>query len=384
MKNVIGNRLLTRAAPLEPTWCQLSGASFDYDELLTLPEGDLDHILTHTHDLWQEFAGASLFITGGTGFFGHWLLSSFAAANTRFRLNARAVVLTRDPVAFKRRSSELASDAAISFHTGDVRTFDFPKGRFSHIIHAATPASAALNSARPLEMLDTIIEGTRHVLDFAAPFANQPPAAKFLLCSSGAVYGRQPAEMDLVTEEYSGGPDSLDTASAYAEGKRVAELLCATYSRDHGLETKVARCFAFLGPYLPLDAHFAAGNFLRDALAGQPIRIQGDGTPYRSYLYAADLTIWLWTILANGRSCRAYNVGSESAVSIADLARLIAETVSPGTPVEVAGKPVPGRLPQRYVPSTRRARSELGLEERIQLPDAIRRTAVCIRASGSR
>ena len=108
-------------------------------------------------------------------------------------------------------------------------------------------------------MQDTIIEGTRRALDFAV----QRSAAKFLLCSSGAVYGRQPPEMDFVAEDHAGGPDSLDPASAYAEGKRVAELLCATYSRDNGLETKIARCFAFLGPYLPLGTPISpAGNSL--------------------------------------------------------------------------------------------------------------------------
>jgi dTDP-glucose 4,6-dehydratase len=128
-------------------------------------------------------------------FVGHWLLSSFAAANQRFGLNARALVLTRDAAGFKKRAPELVRDPAISLHPGDVRTFDFlsgdfpsghfPPGKFSHIIHGATPASAALNSERPLEMQDIIIEGTRRVLDLA----RQSHGAKLLLCSSGL---RQP------------------------------------------------------------------------------------------------------------------------------------------------------------------------------------------------
>jgi len=333
-------------------------------------------VLAHTAELWPEFRNASIFITGGTGFFGYWLLSSFAAANERFKLKARAVVLTRDAEAFRKRTPELASDSAIRFHPGDVRSFEFPAGGFTHVIHGATPASATLNSSRPMEMLDINVEGTKRVLEFA----RTKRIPKFLLCSSGAVYGRQPTDVDRVPEDFSGGPDCLDPYWAYGEGKRVAELLCAMYAREHRIQTKIARGWTFVGPHLPLDIHFAIGNFLRDTLEGKPIRIQGDGTSFRSYLYTADLMIWLWTILAKGRTARAYNVGSEHVVSIAELARRTAAVVAPGTPVEIAREAIPGRPAERYVPSTERARLELGLEERIGLDEAIRRTAEWHRA----
>jgi dTDP-glucose 4,6-dehydratase len=332
---------------------------------------DLDHVLAHTKDVWEELRGASLFLTGGTGFFGHWLLHTLDAANRSLGLGVRCAVLTRDPGAFRRRTPRLASQEWLTLLAGDVRSFEDPGLRCSHIIHAATPASAALIAENPLEMIDIIVAGTRRVLEFS----RRCGARKLLLCSSGAVYGAQPGDLEAVPETYLGGPDPLNPRAAYAEGKRVSELMCAAESRKGSLEVASARCFAFVGPYLPLDTHFAIGNFIRDALAQRDVVVRGDGTPLRSYLYAADLAIWLWTILARGASGRAYNVGSEEGVSIAQLARLVVETLSAPVAVRVLGAAEPGRAPERYVPSTARARSELNLEQWIDLPEAIRRTA---------
>lgn len=329
---------------------------------------DLDHVLAHTEGLWDELRGQRIFITGGTGFFGCWLLESFAWANDKFGLNATAVVLTRNVAAFRQKAPHLALHPAIRVHIGDVRTFEFPAGQFSHVIHAATEASAKLNAENPLLMLDTIVEGTRHTLDFAVACG----AKKFLLTSSGAVYGKQPPEMTHIPEDYPGAPDPLDPSSAYGEGKRMAELLCALYHRQSGIETKIARCFAFVGPYLPLDAHFAIGNFIRDALAGGPIRVTGDGSPYRSYLYAADLAIWLWTLLFKAQPIRPYNVGSEDARPIAAMANAVAGAFD-GMAVRIAQHSMDGTVSQ-YVPETSRAEDDLRLETWISLGNAIART----------
>jgi dTDP-glucose 4,6-dehydratase len=242
------------------------------------------------------------------------------------------------------------------------------------VLHGATAASADLNERAPKTMLDTIVAGTGRVLELAARVG----APRVSLVSSGGVYGPQPTTIAHVDEGWRGAPDPLDPGAAYGEGKRTSELLGAIHARASGANVTIARCFAFVGPLLPLDAHFAIGNFLRDALAGGPIRVGGDGTPLRSYLYASDLAAWLWTILLHGASLRPYHVGSDDSVSIAELARFVAEEVGPPgepIPVEIARAPVPGALPARYVPSVERARTELGLVRRVELRDAIRRTA---------
>jgi dTDP-glucose 4,6-dehydratase len=333
-----------------------------------LPRADLEHVLDHTRDLWDELRGARLFVSGGTGFFGGWMVESLLHAQDRLALGAEAIVLTRGPKAFEERVPHLASHPAVRVHEGDVRDFAFPDGPVSHILHLATESGPGFT---PAASFATAVHGTERVLELARGRG----ARSLLLASSGAVYGPQPPHLDRLDEDYAGAPRPEDPTSGYAQGKRAAEHLCAIEASTSGLEVKIARCFAFVGPLLPLEANFAIGNFIRDALAGEPIHVNGDGTARRTYLYAADLAIWLWTILFRGRSGRPFNVGAEDDLSISELAGYVADVVRPGLPVEVTASPTPGRLPARYVPSTDRARNELGVTPTFGLDDGIRRTA---------
>jgi dTDP-glucose 4,6-dehydratase len=342
-----------------------------------LPQADLEHVLEHTDGLWEEMRGGHLFVTGGTGFFGRWMLETFLRANDELGLGAGVTVLTRDPSRFQEAAPHVAGHALVSMHQGDVTTFEFPRSDVSHILHMATEAGPTLT---PSTSFRTAIKGTERVLLFAAVSG----ARKLLLTSSGAVYGTQPPDLDRLSEEYTGAPRPDDAAAGYGNGKRAAEFLCSAAAAQTSLEVKIARCFAFVGPGMPLDANFAIGNFIRDALSRDEIEVNGDGSPRRSYLYAADLAVWLWTVLVRGKSGRPYNVGSEADLSIGDLARMVAEVVGPKIPVRIAATPVPGTRVARYVPSTARARDELGVRDRIALDDGIRRTGGWYAAGPSR
>jgi nucleoside-diphosphate-sugar epimerase len=330
---------------------------------------ELDDVLARTGDLWDGLRGARIFITGGTGFFGCWLLETLLWADDRRRLGATAVVLTRNPDAFAAKAPHLAAHPAITLHRGDVRSFNLPDGAFSHVVHAGMDASTGLDAREPRLMWDMMVNGTARVLELA----HRSGAARFLHTSSGSVYGRQ-LPVEFVAEDYAAAPNPCDPAAMHGEAKRASEMLCAIHA-DARLQPTVARCFAFVGPYLPLDVHFAIGNFIRDALAGGPIRVSGDGTAVRSYLYAADLAVWLWTILLKGTAMRPYNVGSGAPITIRALAELIRDTLAPGVRIEIARTPVPGAPASRYVPSVERASAELGLVPTIELREAIARTA---------
>lgn len=332
-----------------------------------LPREDLEAIAQGLGDLAGDLRGAGLFVTGGTGFFGRWLVESFIHLNRAASLGARMTVLSRDPGRFLASAPHVA-DESVRFVAGDVRDFAFPEGRFTHVIHAATEASAKLDAEAPLTMFDVIVAGTRRTLDFAVAAG----AGRLLYVSSGAVYGPQPPDVSHIVEDRFFGFAPNDGRVAYMEGKRSGEFLCAVAAAKSGLVVPIARCFAFVGPHLPLDTHFAIGNFLNDRLAGRVIRVGGDGSPLRSYLYAADMTAWLWRILLRGESARAYNVGSDMAVSIRELAEAVARPAGLGVSVECTDRP--SGLRNQYVPSIRRAVDELGCVARVDLESAIEKT----------
>lgn len=312
---------------------------------------------------WEDLRGARIFLTGGTGFVGCHLVEAYLEAMDRRGYEGRLTLLTRHPQRFRDRAPHLASHARVSLHAGDQAGFEFPAEPHDLIIHAA------VTYGDPLEVFQHNLQGTARTLAFAAACG----ARRVLFTSSGAVYGPQPAGLPRIEEDYLGAP-GLAPASAYGEMKRASELLGLLHGARHGYAFLIARCFAFAGPYLPL-AGGALGNFLADALAGRAIHVSGDGTPLRSYLHGRELAEWLWTILLRGEAGRPYNVGSETEVSIAELAERVRALVAPDSDVKLLGRPDAGAPRQRYLPSTARARMELGLAATIGLDEAILDTA---------
>lgn len=316
-----------------------------------------------------------ILITGGTGFFGKALLRHLAAQQSLYasRSPLEVVVLTRSPQGFLRAYPEFAALPWLRLHQGDIcQPQTLPGGeKFTHILHAAADSTdaAGLNH---LQRYDQIAGGTRNLLQFAV--TEQVP--RFLLTSSGGAYGPQPQHLAAIPETWNGMPDPLDPQQGYGVAKRAAEHLCAIYRHQYGIETVIARCFAFVGEDLPLEAHFAIGNFIRDALFADAIVVGGDGSPVRSYLYQGDLAAWLMVLLMRGTAGSAYNVGSSEALTIAELAGLVRDILAPAKEVRIAGKPNPGQqFRNRYVPDISKASGELGVAIEVSLAQAIRISA---------
>lgn len=304
-------------------------------------------------DIRSALTGKRVFMTGATGLFGRWILSELSG------IDLELVLLTRDPASFV-RSFPAVQNRNMTLVKGDARDFADPSGRFDLIVHAATPVVS--DSLSDDELTAVIVAGTERVLRFAA----RCDCERLLYVSSGAVYGNPPETIERIPETL-----RCEPISAYGRAKLIAEGLCS--SSD--IHCVIARCFAFVGPGMPLNAHFAIGNFIGNCLRDERIQIKGDGTPLRSYMHCSDLVEWLMTMLLRGSRSEIYHVGSEEAISIKDLALKVREVLSAGSPIEVGCAAVGNQVIQRYVPSNRKARESLGLRVNVDLDLAIRLAA---------
>jgi UDP-glucuronate decarboxylase len=314
-----------------------------------------------------------LFLTGGTGFFGKALIRHWSTLHNSGLSVPEVTALSRSPEKFLSENPEFRLEPWLRFHQGDIlQPETFPSGAsFTHLLHAAADSTLG-PQLDPLERYTQIVDGTRYVLDYAV--SNR--ISRFLLTSSGGVYGPLPPGTSQIQETYNGMPDPLNPQHAYSIAKRCAEHLCALYQEKYGLSTVIARCFAFVGRDLPLDVHFAIGNFVRDALTKEEIRVSGDGSPIRSYMDQRDLAYWLVRLLESGSAGQAYNVGSDQAISIRELAYLVRATLARNKPVLIQNAMPESSTRSRYVPSIAKAQHDLGLSLNYTLEASVREMAV--------
>jgi len=287
----------------------------NFDEI----NDDLKFIYNQNLKIWNRLKNKNIFITGGSGPFGFWILKSFIFVNKKLSLNSKIFVLTRNK---KNKIFNLCKDKSVIIVKGDIRSFKFKKQKIDYIIHGATTtAEETYNKQDPNEKFSVLYDGTKRILDFA----KKTKCKNFLFLSSGAVYGNRDKNIKM-NEKMEIAPFTNDLnidVSVLGEAKRTAEILSIIFSINSNCKVNIARCFSFIGPFMPLNIHYAAGNFLRDAITKKLITINGNPKTVRSYLYFSDLVIILWKIILSNKNRQIYNIGSDKPVNLLNLAKII-------------------------------------------------------------
>jgi dTDP-glucose 4,6-dehydratase len=314
---------------------------------------------------------ASLLIIGGSGFFGKSILDGYK----RGLLSPWGIdliyVFARNADRLKEEVPELM-DPSIKLINGDIASCkEIPVA--DYVIHAAASTDAANYLSQPEVEKKNIQAGTYNYCELAKQFHQN---SRIVYCSSGAVYGQQPPEIDKISEEYECGSltEMSLTKQDYAAAKRDAEEAIINLGKQ-GLSVSIARCFAFVGSYLPRDKHFAIGNFIEDGLDNRPIQVKAEHYVYRSYLYADDLVQWLMRICEIGSShCPIFNVGSDEAFEIRAIAKIISDRFS----VPFRAADIRSLNIDRYIPSIEKAKHIGSLTIHFDTQQAINETITSI------
>ena len=319
----------------------------------------------------------TLLLIGGTGFFGKSFLDCYKRGLLAGWDITKVLLMSRNVERLRIEAPELL-DSSIQLLAGDVGVINsLPNA--DYVIHAAASTDARSYIGQPDVEKRNIQAATYNYCKLAKAGHSK---SKILYVSSGAVYGPQPSNLQLLSEAYElGGLEGfVDGKRDYAFAKRDAEQAIQELGRKN-LNVAIARCFAFVGPWLPRDQHFAIGNFIQDGLLGRPINVNATFPVYRSYMYADDLVHWLMTICHTANPlCPIYNVGSDQAVTIGDLAELVAQKFT----VDISKAGLSKKSVDRYVPSITKAKEVLGLQLSIDTAGAIDKTIAAIRMKNLR
>ena len=334
-------------------------------------ESDLNFIFNNCKNEFNLLSNKSLLITGGTGFFGKWFLDLIFYTNKNFNTNILTTLITRNENKFFLENPHYKNNKFLKIIQIDILDLKKITYKFDFLLHmAATSAEETFNGETDINKTKTLSNGAKNIMEIAV----RNNVSKVLFTSSGVVYGS--SSKDMKNENDISHSLDLEKRNGLAKGKILAEDIISNMSIENNINFKIARCFSFVGPYLPLDMHYAIGNFINDAIFNEKILINGNGLPYRSYLYISDTLIWLIKLLV-GDAEGIFNVGSEKRIQIIELANMVRDIIAPSKKIIIQEKELHEGNFKRdiYLPNTQKIRELLKVKEWTSLEDAILKTA---------
>lgn len=312
----------------------------------------------------QDLQNAEILVTGGTGFFGKWIVEIVRYFNDQLAFNIKLYLVARHQSTYINEIIKMRSD--IFFIKNDVRNLREIPSTIEYIIHAAATPDNSTHMSNPIEVMDTISQGTKQVLDIALGLNN---IKKILNISSGQIYGA--LNSNVISEKNIGQVDTNSIHSIYPEAKRYSETLSIAYKSLYKLPVVQVRPFSFVGPHMGLEKPWAINNFIKDAIKFKKIKILGNGKPIRSYMYPTDMAWWLLNMLVDSKNGVVYNLGSPEGISLEELACKIKNKLGIDVKIEILHMNDDSSV---FVPDESLVKDSLDLDIKVGIDEALEKT----------
>ncbi|MBE3022567.1 NAD-dependent epimerase/dehydratase family protein [Campylobacter sp. 7477a] len=315
-------------------------------------------------DRLSELKNSEILATGGTGFFGRWILEFVLYLNNKYNFNIKLYLLARND---NIEINEIAKQSRnIFFIKNDIRNIKELPENINYVIHAACTPDNIWHINNPIETMNIISIGTKQLLDGIIKLEN---VKKVINLSSGQIYGNSAYKK--IKENSFGALDCFSVKSIYSESKRYSEALCKAYETFYRLPIVQVRPFSFIGPFMSLQKPWAINNFIHDAIKFKKIKIVGNGKPIRSYMYPTDMIEWLFGILVSQNHNNTYNLGSDEGVSLENLALVIRDILGNRIDIEILNM---NDNDDVFLPDIEFAKKELDVDTKVNFKEALKKT----------
>lgn len=315
---------------------------------------DLNFIIRKIVHIKSHFKNKKILITGGTGFIGKWLVLTFNQLNKKFKSNIKIFVLTRNKSKFLRNYPEFKKIKSVFFIEGNILNFKNKNHDIDYIIHAGSDLKVEKKDQG--KYLKELSIGSKKIFEIN----NKKSKAKTLFLSTGSVY-KDNSTFRKISETKSFLPSKFLIDNIYSLGKSLAEIFAKLFIKYQNKNIVIVRGFSFIGPYQQFERGFAITDFIKTSLRNKDIYINDGDKVFRSYLYIADLIVWLLYILVKGKTGEVFNVGSDKEINLTKLSKKIVKRNNSKSKVFVNNTSKNKKI-NFYVPDVNKAKKKFKLK----------------------
>lgn len=269
---------------------------------------------------WDMLRNSTILITGATGLIGTVLVDAIMHKNNQDHLNVKVLAMGRSRDRLTARFAGYANDPLFVAVESDITeriTIDNP---VDYIINLASNTHPKLYAAQPVNTIDTIVRGTKNILDFASV----QDCKRVINASSVEIYGENRGDVERFVEDYCGYINCNTLRAGYTEGKRLSESFCQAYINEKNLDVLSARLGRVYGATVLGSDSKAATQFIRNAVNGKDITLKSAGNQEYSFVYAPDCATALLLLLTKGKSGEAYNISDDEVKTLRETAEILA------------------------------------------------------------